>query len=28
MFATCVVARHNLLIEVRRSPIGVTRFAL
>jgi hypothetical protein len=28
MFATYVVARHNLLIETRRSPIGVTRFAL
>jgi len=28
MFATCVAAWHNLLIETRRSPIGVTRFAL
>jgi hypothetical protein len=28
MFATYVAARHNLLIETRRSPKGVTRFAL
>jgi hypothetical protein len=28
MFATDVAARHNLLIETRHSPIGVTRLAL
>jgi hypothetical protein len=28
MFATYVAARHNLLIETRRSPIGVSRIAL
>jgi len=28
MLATYVAAWHNLLIETRRSPIGVTRFAL
>jgi hypothetical protein len=28
LIATYVAARHNLLIATRRSPIGVTRFAL
>jgi hypothetical protein len=28
LIATYVAARHNLLIETRRSPIGVTRIAL
>jgi hypothetical protein len=27
MLATCVIARHNLLIESKGSGIGVTRFA-